>query len=78
MQHQDESQNIMLGKRNQTQKATNYMIICHPEKDKIIETEIRSVSAMGWGWGEGNDCKTDGRIFGVIKMFYIFKKIFLN
>lgn len=36
----------------QTQKATYYTIplIWHSGKGKIIETEVRLVTAKGWGW----------------------------
>lgn len=62
MQHQDESQDITLSERNQTQKATDRMII-RPGKIKTIGTKIRAVFAMGLGMGEGSDCKADGRNF---------------
>ena len=46
MQHQDESQNVILGERNQMQNATYCMILWYSGKGKIIE--VRAVFAMGW------------------------------
>ena len=52
MQHQDESQKVKLGKRNQVQKVTNCLVIRSSFlKREKLGTEIRAVFATGWGGG---------------------------
>lgn len=64
MQHQDESQKVKLGKRNQVQKVTNCLVIRSSFlKREKLGTEIRAVFAKGWGWGKGNDCKNRWKNF---------------
>lgn len=53
MQHQDESQKVKLGKRNQIQKIRNCLVIRSSFlKRGKLWTEIRAVFTKGWGWGE--------------------------
>lgn len=56
---------IILSESIQTQKATYYKIwfIWHHRKDKTTDPKIKSVAAVGKGWGERTTHKGTGRNF---------------